>query len=260
MLSKLAAVQMAVTDGDGEANRRRALELMDAAKGADLYLLPELWTSGYSLDLWPSAAKDDTPHALAWMSEQARLRHAFVGGSVIARNDDGTLANRLLLFNRDGSEVMRYDKCHLFPPMQEPSRLAAGSSAPIVDIEGTRVAPAICYDLRFPEMFRRAALGSVDLFLVPSEWPHPRQRALSVLAESRAIENQAYLLLSNRCGRDSGETRFCGNSGFFGPFGAIATAGDEEAVVTAEIDRALLDRARRALRVFDERRQGIDFD
>jgi len=260
MLSKLAAVQMAVVDGDGEANRRRAFDLMDAAKGADLYLLPELWTSGYAFDAWTSAARDDTPLSLAWMSEQARLRRAFVGGSLIARNDDGSLANRLVLFSREGREVLRYDKCHLFPPMQEPLRLSAGNGAEVIEIEGMRVAPAICYDLRFPEMFRRAALRGVDLFLVPSEWPHPRQRSLSILAESRAIENQAFLLLANRCGGDAGETRFCGNSGLFGPFGAIATAGDGEAVVTAEIERASLDQARRALHVLDERRKGIDFD
>lgn len=259
-LEKLAAVQMRVADGDGETNRRHAAELLDSAPGADLYLLPELWTSGYDFDSWRPMAENDAAATIAWMREQARARGAWIGGSFINLTDDGALANRMMLFDADGNEVVRYDKCHLFPPLQEPSRMKGGSATPAIPLDGLRVAPAICYDLRFPEMFRRIALRGVDLFLVPSEWPHPRQRAMSVLAEARAIENQAFLLLANRCGPDAAGNRFCGHSGLFGPFGAMVVAGEDECVVTGSIDRDLLEKSRRALAVLSDRVQGIDFD
>jgi omega-amidase len=260
MLATLAAVQLRIADGDPQANRKRAAMLIQSAAGADLYLLPELWTSGYVYDAWATLADSDAEATCEWMAEQAAAHKAYVGGSLISRDDDGGLVNRFLLFGRDGGEVLRYDKCHLFPLMREPELLTAGKGVPVVELEGLRVAPSICYDLRFPEMYRRVALRGIDLFLVPSEWPHPRQRAMSVLAEARAMENQAFLLLANRCGPDAAGAVFCGHSGFFGPFGAEVTAGEEECVVTAGMDVELLGKARRALAVMDGRLAGIDFD
>jgi predicted amidohydrolase len=83
---------------------------------------------------------------------------------------------------------------------------------------------------------------------------------MSVLAEARAIENQAFVLLANRCGEDSAGNVFCGHSGLFGPFGAIETAGEDERLLVAELPAELLEKSRRSIRVFDDRRKGIDFD
>jgi len=91
----------------------------------------------------------------------------------------------------------------------------------IFDVEGYRVAPAICYDLRFPALFLKCAEKGVDAFLVPAQWPHPRCRQLQVLLQARAIECQCYLALSNRVGSDGGGTRFCGGSRIVDPIGTV---------------------------------------
>jgi predicted amidohydrolase len=141
------------------------------------------------------------------------------------------------------------------------SVLVPGNQIPIFDIEGVRTAPTICYDLRFLEMYRRLALQNVDLFLVLSEWPCPRKVPLIVLAGARAIENQAFLLLSNRTAFDVDKQKFCGRSGLFGPLGTIGMmAEDEVGAMTFNLDFQLLSESREKLHVFSERRLGVDYE
>ncbi len=256
----VCALQMTIVEGQGTRNRDTLASMLDAAPGADLYLAPELWSSGYLHDRWPEMADQDTPEAMTWMARQAAHRNAWLGGSLVTRTESGALANRFVLFNRQGELVGSYDKAHLFPPMREPQFLQPGNQLPLFDVEGLRVAPAICYDLRFPEMFRRQALRGVDLFLVPSEWPHPRSRVLRVLSEARAMENQAFLLLANRTGPDGNGSDFCGGSGLFGPFGPIGECPQTEGPLVFELDMTVLEKARSALAIWGERRKGIDFD
>lgn len=256
----VAAIQMAIREGDPARNRETLVGWLDSAPGADLYLAPELWSSGYAHGAWAHLADEDTPSTLEWMGEQARARGAWLGGSIISRHASGDLVNRFVLFDRTGRMVGHYDKSHLFAPMAEDLHLRAGDALPVFALEGLRVAPAICYDLRFPEMFRRQALRGIDLFLVPSEWPHPREAVMRTLAEARAIENQAFLLLANRVGPGDGGD-FCGSSGLFGPTGVMQDLrGPAEGPVRAEIDLAVLDKARQTLRIWDERQRGIDFE
>lgn len=258
---KIAVVQLAIADGEPVRNRQALSAHLDAEPGSDLYLAPELWTTGYVQPEWARIADEDTPASLAWMGEQARSRNVWLGGSIIARNETGALANRFVLFDRVGRLAMHYDKAHLFRPLQEEVYLAAGAAQPpIVDVEGIRVAPAICYDLRFPEMFRRVALRGVDLFLVPSEWPFPRDHALRVMTEARAVENQSYLALANRVGRDSHGNDFCGGSGIFGPHGPLAEISAEGSTAASDIDVAKLHALRESFPVMSHRLAGIDHD
>jgi predicted amidohydrolase len=251
---------MLVRDGDPDGNRHTLLNYLDDSPGCDLYLLPELWTCGYVHDLWQSIARDDTPLTLRWMKRQALARKIYLGGSVIAENEEGSLVNRFVLYDRDGTLACKYDKAHLFRPLEEDIYLQAGAyMPPVINIEGIRVSPAICYDLRFPEMFRRTALLGVDLFLVSSEWPVPREHVLRVLSESRAIENQAILALSNRIGVDDRGNRFCGFSGIFGPNGIVVDAMQKQGVFIAEIDTQTLIDTRSFLPVLSDRLQGIDY-
>lgn len=257
----IAAVQMEVADGLPAANRQALADQLDNHPGADLYLAPELWTCGYVQSQWARLAAEDTPASLAWMADEARRRGVWLGGSLIAADPDGALANRFVLFDRQGRLACQYDKSHLFRPLQEDVFLRAGRTLPpIVEAEGLRLAPAICYDLRFPEMFRRLALQGVDVFLVASEWPFPRHHALRVLAEARAIENQTVVVLSNRLGPDGQGNNFCGGSGLFGPLGPLAEAGESRTTVTAEIDPAQLHALRAGFPVMSHRLPGIDHD
>lgn len=255
----VSAVQMKITDGKPDANRERARLLIEASEG-DLFLLPELWTCGYVNDAWAEIADNDTPASLEWMAGLAVERSIWLGGSVIARDDNGSLRNRFVLFNRSGEQELVYDKVHLFRPLQEEVYLEEGASEPgIVDVEGIRVSPLICYDLRFPEMIRKTSLRGVDLFLAVSEWPKPRGYALRTLAEARAVENQAYLALANRIGMDEQGNDFCGASAVLGPNGVLIDADEAETVASAHIDVESLRQFRSSFPVMEHRRPGIDY-
>jgi len=166
----------------------------------------------------------------------------------------------MVVINRKGEMVKHYDKIHRFLPMGE-DVLVGGSELVQFEIEGIRVSLAICYDLRFPEMFRKSALSGVDLYLVSSAWPIIRQEPMTVLAGARAIENQAYVLLSNRTGSDSQGQIFCGCSGLYGPNGRINAFGSNElGVAIAEINMDVLRAGRAYLKVFGDRIRGVDYD
>lgn len=256
---KIGVVQMEVYDGEPERNRSAVKRYLDASPHNDLCLLPELWTSGYVHELWGTIARDDTPLTLRWMKQEAMERSICLGGSVIALHSEGYLVNRFVLFDKNGQLVCQYDKAHLFKPLHEDACLRRGTELPpVVVIQEMRVSPAICYDLRFPEMFRRVALQGVDLFLVSSQWPVPRQHVLRVLSESRAIENQAILALSNRIGEDGRGNCFCGGSGIFSPNGPLADARQTRGVTAADVDVQCIDDSRRFLDVFSDRIKGID--
>lgn len=258
---KIAVVQLAVIDGEPAQNRQALSRHLDAAAGGDLYIAPELWTTGYVQPDWARIADDDTPASLAWMGEQARSRNIWLGGSLIARTAEGALANRFVLFDRSGALACHYDKAHLFRPLREDEYLTAGNVLPpIVEAEGVRIAPAICYDLRFPEMFRRLALKDVDLFVVPSEWPFPREHALRIMTEARAVENQAFVALANRVGLDSHGNNFCGGSGIFGPQGALAEVLGCGSTASADIDVKKLHDLRASFPVLSHRLEVIDHD
>lgn len=258
---QIAVVQMQIVDGNPAANRSTVLAYLSEHAGYDLYLLPELWTTGYVQQEWSRLATQDTPATLVWMSEQARERRIWLAGSVIAANADGTLANRFVMFDRNGALACQYDKAHLFHPLDEHIYLRAGAAMPpVVEAEGVRLSPAICYDLRFPEMFRRNTLRGVDVFLVSSAWPFPRQHALNILTEARAIENQAIVALANRIGVDAKGNHFCGGSGVFGPIGPLSEMHQAEGVAVADIDPVALRELRKSFPVLEHRLERIDHD
>ncbi len=260
---RVALVQLAVRDGAPAENAARAAALVRAAPAADLYLLPELFTTGYAHGSWPAAARDDTPAAAVALQALADERGAWVGGSMIAGAAGGGLANRFHLAVPNGAPVL-YDKAHLFPPMGEPGRLAAGASRVRTRVgRGAAAADAalsICFDLRFPEQYRLDALGGAELFACVAEWPHPRGETLRLLARARAAENQAWLALCNRAGPAADGTVFCGGSCVVAPDGTVvADAGEaEDAVVVAEIDVGEARRARAAFPVLPLRVAGVD--
>ncbi len=257
---RVAVVQMQIEDGDPAVNLCRAAELINANPGADLYVLPELWTTGYAHGIWSDAARNSTPDICGDMQALAESNHAWIAGSMISHNAEGHLVNRLWGFSPERGTSVIYDKGHLFQPMQEHLHLVAGKHRVRHRIGGVETALSICFDLRFPEMYRRDAVDGAELFLVVSEWPHPRSETLRALARARAMENQAYLVLSNRVGLGADGTDFCGGSMVVAPDGAVlADAGDVESAVFAEIDAAKVREMRAAFPVLGLRAEGLDF-
>ena len=255
---RLALVQLATVDSDIEGNLARALQLIDRTPGARLYLLPELWSTGYAHHTWTRSADTDTPKVLEALQATAVRRSAFVGGTLISRGT-GSLVNRFWLLGPDGSRA-HYDKGHLFPPLGEDTHLAPGDARVRAPVDGWTAALSICFDLRFPEMYRLDALAGADLFLVPSAWPAERADTLRTLVRARAIENQAFLVLCNRTGTAADGLRFGGGSCVVSPEGSVQVeAGEEEGVVTAEITPACIAQVRDGGSLLDRRRSGLDW-
>lgn len=259
----VALVQLDVADAAPARNVERAGALIAEAPAADLYLLPELWTTGYATAGWPEAADRHTPGAVAEMQRWAARRRGWVAGSLLSRRDDGALVNRLWIAGPPGADgdapLAWYDKAHLFAPMAEPDHLAPGTRRAAVTIAGVRAAPSVCFDLRFPEMYRLDALDGAELFLVASAWPAARAEALRLFARARAAENQAALVLCNRTGIGADGTRFGGGSCVVGPDGSVlADAGTRETVLFVELDAAAAGRARAGFPVLPLRIPGVD--
>ena len=256
----IALIQAAVDPRGPEINERRIFDLLDTASRADLCLLPELWSTGYHYDYWETAADRSTPAVLDALSRWAAVNNTTIGGSLISRTREGALANRFWWLAPDGTRC-GYDKAHLFPPLREPEFLVPGATRARVSMREWQVAQSICYDLRFPEHYRRDALDGADLFAVVSAWPDPRCEALRTLARARAIENQTWLALCNRTGPGESGSTYCGGSMVVAPDGEIVCdAGRDEGIVSYRVDRQRLDSVRGSATTLSRRIQGIDFD
>jgi predicted amidohydrolase len=255
---RAALVQTRVEDGEPHRNFDRVVGLVRESPPADLWVLPELWTTGYAHDSWQATAESFTPEAVERLGELAAERSAWIAGSMVSLDDGGRLVNRLWV-QGPGGERTTYDKAHLFGPMGEPQRMAPGMGRVSFALFGWSVAPSICFDLRFPEMYRLDALDGANLFLVVSAWPHVRSEVFDTLCRARAIENQAYVVACNRTGDGTDGTAFAGRSAVVAPDGTIVGRMDrEDAVRHLELDPSVLETVRRTPHL-GLRRKGIDW-
>lgn len=198
---------------DVAANMDEASHMMDTT-AADLYLLPEMWATGF--DTSPTDATDAAGReALAWMERTAKERACCVGGSLAVR-EEGVFRNRFFFVRPDGTAA-HYDKRHLFTYGGEPAAYAAGRQRVIVEAGGLRLLLLTCYDLRFP-VFSRSAGGDYDVAVYVANWPASRQGAWETLLRARAIENQCYVCGVNRTGTD-GACRYAGGSAAVDAYG-----------------------------------------
>jgi predicted amidohydrolase len=255
---RIHALQLS-TDLAEPPDRRveRACALVRAQAGADLVLLPELWLpGGFAFGTFADLAEPLDGPLVARLSAEARRLGAWLhGGSMVERADDGRLFNTSLLLRPDGSLAATYRKLHLFGfSGGETTVLSAGSEVVTVDVDGTCVALATCYDLRFPELFRTFVDRGAELFLVPAAWPTPRIAHWSLLARARAVEDQAYVVACNGSGEQVG-LRMGGRSVVVDPWGTVlAEAGEDEQVLAVELDLALVAKTRADFPVLADRR------
>jgi predicted amidohydrolase len=245
---RLAVVQMEVIDGQPRANLERARQLMTGIPSPGIVLLPELWSTGYDVGAWRKTAESETPLILDELRSLAVELDTFVGGSMVALGEGGGLRNRFFLVPPDGSRPLTYDKVHLFPPLEEHRHFAAGHRRVRLQLGSWSVTPSICFDLRFPEFFRRTDRSAAELILVAAEWPAARASALHVLVRARAIENQSYVALANRVGTAADSLVFGGDSCIVGPDGGVLQQVEQgEGYALAVLERDAIMRARTAL-------------
>jgi omega-amidase len=244
---KVAAVQHDVVWEDRAATLRRLEPLVGtaAAAGARLVVLTEMFPTGFSMDAARVAEPEGGP-ATAWLAGRAAAEGVWLGGSVAiwpAGTDPGApgarAVNRFLLAGPDGS-LARYDKLHPFSYAGEHEHYAAGAERGIVlDVDGVRVAPFVCYDLRFADEFWDLA-PAVDCYVVVANWPTARRAHWQALLVARAIENQAYVVGVNRVGEGDG-IPYSGDSRVVAPSGEVlAGAAEIETVLLAEVDPAVV--------------------
>lgn len=218
-------------------NIQRADEAISRNAGADLYVLPEMFSTGFCTQP-EGIAESSESDTLRWMQRKAAEMDAAIAGSV-AIEQEGRYYNRFYFVKPDGS-VTHYDKKHLFTYGGEHLRFTAGEERVVVEWQGVRILLEVCYDLRFPIWARNR--GDYDMILYVASWPTPRVAAWSALLVARAIENQCYVAGVNRVGTDPA-CEYCGGSVVIDPYGKhIATCADGvECEATAEVDMAALE-------------------
>ncbi|MFD1178801.1 carbon-nitrogen family hydrolase [Paenibacillus puldeungensis] len=260
-ISRIALVQSDIILGEPKKNREKFERLMEqavsSAEKPDLIVLPELWNTGYALQTIDKLADPEGEESRTWLSTFAKRHGVYVVGGSVAEKRSGKVYNTMLLFNRLGEELGSYSKIHLFRLMEEEKHLTPGDQKVTFDLGGVTAGAAICYDIRFPELARSLALKGAKLLIVAAEWPHPRLHHWRTLLMARAIENQMYVIGCNRIGT-SGSDSFFGHSMIIDPWGEIvAEGGEEEGIISGEIDLSLVDRVRNQIPVFTDRRPSL---
>lgn len=275
---RIALVQLGYADEEPVPDRvQRAAGLVRGLAGQDLVVLPELWApTGFGYRAWGERAEStggDIAQAMAAAARAAGvLLHA---GSIVERSvepgpEGKRLWNTSLVFDRSGQLVSSYRKIHRFGFAEgEPALLEAGSEVAVIDLRlgksgepGESDAPAAptcvglstCYDLRFPELYRRQLDAGAEVFVVPAAWPAARVAHWSLLARARAVENQCLVLACNTAGTHAG-VRMGGRSVVVLPSGEVAgQAGDGEEILQVDVDLDVIAQTRRAFPVLRDRR------
>ena len=222
--------------GDPEANRRRLDDVLAANVGADLYVFPEMFTTGFAT-MEGAVVEESNGPVLDWMKEKARQLDAAIAGSVALRTGE-KCANRLFFVKPDGT-VKWYDKRHLFYYGGEGTRFEPGQKRVVVEFRGVRFLLLVCYDLRFPVWIRNR--DDYDAILVVANWPDARALAWNTLLQARAIENQCYVLGCNRVGQDPA-CNYTGYTKVVNPYGEIVASVSDctEGFASATLDLKFL--------------------
>ena len=205
----------------------------------DIVVLPEMFTTGFSMESVKLAEKMDGK-SVKWMKQLAVKKNVVVTGSLIIE-EEGNYYNRLIWAQPDET-ILTYDKRHLFRMAEEDKHFTAGEDRLIVEWKGWKICPLICYDLRFP-VWSRNSLPAFDCLIYIANWPEARKEPWNKLLEARAIENQVYVVGVNRVGVDGKEISYSGNSAVIDPKGnAISDITPElNEVITIELNKTDLE-------------------
>ncbi len=256
MKLKISCIQMDIAFGNPQKNYQTVERLFDKThtEKPDIIVLPELWTTGYDLTHLNEIADFKAAQTIEFLQNAAQKYQVhLIGGSVANRVENG-VRNTLLIINKDGRLVHQYSKLHLFKLMDEHVYLEAGSEKGLFQLDNYQFAGAICYDIRFPEWIRAHTSKGAEALFVVAEWPAQRLSHWRALLIARAIENQCYVIGCNRSGQDP-NNHFAGHSLIIDPWGeVIAEAGENEEILSAEIEMDLVKEVRKQIPIFADRR------
>jgi predicted amidohydrolase len=260
----ISLAQMNIVYGDKRKNFAQLQKLSaDAAgRGSHMVVFPELWSTGYALDQGDELADVLNTGLFTEVSTTATQNKIAIVGSMLEKRGL-EIANSAAFFAPNGRMLGIYRKIHLFRLFNEDQYLQQGSSPLTMDLPWGKTSLAICYDLRFPELFRRYAVEGARLIVVPAEWPLERVDHWRALLQARAIENQCYIVATNAAG-ETGDTVFAGHSMIIDPWGKVVIEGGEDPnLLTAEVELDLVEEVRQRIPVLEDRRpetyESLDF-
>lgn len=245
---KISYIQSELYWQDPQANRAMFEEkIWSIDEDTDLIILPEMFTTGFSMDAEGNAEVMGT-FTLKWMQQLASQKNAAITGSVIIK-DKADFYNRLLFVRPDGT-YFHYDKRHLFRYAGEHENYTPGKERLLVEWKGWKICPMICYDLRFPVWSRNSFegdKGDYDLLIYVANWPDKRVNAWDALLKARAIENLAYCIGVNRIGTDGNHVNYCGHSAAYDHMGlALHGPTDKEQIVNVTLDHSAMEDFRKS--------------
>jgi predicted amidohydrolase len=213
---KITYIQTSLIWENKIANLTHFETLFKSIKQTDLIVLPEMFTTGFTMNS-NLLAEQENEETFLWIMQMAKEKNAAITGSFIVK-EKNDFYNRLLWANPNGT-YYTYNKRHLFRMAEEHSYYTAGNNRLIVEYKGWKICPLICYDLRFPVWSRnittnenKIKIPAYDLLLYVANWPEARNSAWNALLPARAIENQCYVLGVNRIGIDGKNIAYSGNS------------------------------------------------
>lgn len=248
---KITILQTDIVWNDTQENIRRVERALNSAPKSDVFVLPEMWSTGFLTTPDSSSLARDGKQALRFMQQQAERLDAAVAGSVATVDDEGHCRNRFYFVKPDGC-VQYYDKHHLFTMGGEDKFYEAGCQITEVEWRGVIFRLSVCYDLRFPTWLRNHAIKPYDVLLCVASWPEARQQVWDILLRARAIENQCYVVGVNRVGTDPSLT-YAGGSAIIDAKGnELAKLGRDVETITTELNMETLCTFRRRFPVLDD--------
>lgn len=234
---KVICAQLDIAWEERQPNYAKVRAMIDKFRpeAGAMLVLPEMFSSGFSMNV--AKIKEASPSQTEqFLGAIARLYSIYIIAGEVTMGPDGKGRNEAVVLDIQGRPILRYTKLHPFSIGGESQHYSAGDRIDTFNWLGFYVCPFICYDLRFPEIFRAATRKGAHLFVVIANWPNKREQHWVTLLQARAIENQAYVIGVNRCGADPGHL-YPGRTMIVDPHGVIvADGGKEEGLVVADLD------------------------
>lgn len=215
-------------------NRMKQFVSKAADEGCDVAVLPEMFNTGFSMNT-SVTAEDEDGETASVLSAMAKQNKIYIVAGYAVKGDGGKCENIAAVFNRKGDLIARYIKMHPFSFAGEDQHYRAGDRTAVFDIDGVTAGVFICYDLRFPEVFRSIA-KQIQLIFVIANWPDARKEHWETLLKARAIENQCFVIGVNRTGVDGRGIYYSGGSRVYGPLGDELCNGSMEEFITCSIE------------------------
>ena len=247
----VTALQTDIVWNDIPHNLATAEQLIRNAAESDLYVLPEMFSTGFAPQP-EGIAEPEGGEAFQWMMRMAKDTQAAITGSVAVCTSEGDYRNRMYFVKTDGTYTY-YDKHHLFTYARENEYYTAGNQPVIVEWKGVKILLQVCYDLRFPCFSRNTPQTPYDLCIYVASWPQSRRAVWDILLKARAIENQCYVIGVNRVGDDP-SCHYNGGTTIINPYGKVDAIAPDDAIasITTPLDLARLHAFRQKFPVLND--------